>query len=184
MEYKEIEKAVKAMKTVPIKDKEYPPVNEKVKAFLTVYPNGCIETELIKDDGASCMFKAIVKDGETVLATGYAKEEKMANFINKTSYIENCETSAVGRALSFAGFGGDASIASAEEVANAMQNQNKGKVDATTVKGIYAKAKKDGVDLEKFRKRYGVTDLNDLTAKEANHIIETWSSEVVPNCKA
>ena len=194
MEYKEIEKAVKAMKTIPLERTnkktgkttitEYPMVTEKVKAFKSVYPDGSITTELIKDDGVSCLFKATIKDGEVILGTGYAKEEKQASFINQTSYIENCETSAVGRALSFAGFGGDASIASAEEVANAIQNQNKGKIDQLSANGIYAKAKKDGVDIEKICKRYGVKKLEELTAKEGEYIINNWSKEVIPNCKA
>lgn len=183
MDWKTIEKAVKEMNTVPIKDKEYPPVSEKVKAFKKVYPHGSIITEQLKDDGNVCEFKVYIKDGETVLSTGHAKEEKTANFINKTSYIENCETSAVGRALSFAGFGGDASIASAEEVANAMSNQDKGKADQQTIQGIYAKAKKDGVSIDKFFAKYGVKKLQDLTQKEADHIVAHWSDEVLKSCK-
>ena len=184
MEWKDIEKAVKAMNTVDIKGKQYAMVTEKVKAFKSLCPNGTIETELIKDDGNTCVFKAIVREGDVIYGTGYAKEEKQANFINKTSYIENCETSAVGRALSFAGFGGDASIASAEEVANAMQNQSKGKIDQLSANGIFAKAKKDGISIDAICQRYGVKKLEELTAKEGAYIIENWTKEVVPNCKA
>ena len=52
-----------------------------------------------------------------------AEEKETSSYINKTSYIENCETSAVGRALGFIGLGSENSIASLEEVANAINNQ-------------------------------------------------------------
>lgn len=189
MEYKDIEKAVKGMQTIPITrknngktiTKEYPMVTEKVKAFKSICPNGTILTELIHDDGASCVFKAIVKDGDTILGCGHAKEEKDASFINKTSYIENCETSAVGRALSFAGFGGDDSIASADELANALENQNK--VDKQTAMAIMAKAQKDGVQINLLCDKYGVKRVYDLKPDQADEIVEKWSSEVVPNCR-
>ena len=61
-----------------------------------------------------------------VRATGYAYEKEGSTFINKTSYIENCETSAIGRALGIFGIGIDGSVASAEEVRNAKANQPKG----------------------------------------------------------
>jgi len=65
-------------------------------------------------DGVVLM-QAVVKDesGRTI-ATGHALEKKDSTFINQTSYIENCETSAVGRALGILGIGVDTAIASAE----------------------------------------------------------------------
>lgn len=89
-----------------------------------VYPQGQVLTELLSNESGICVFKAIVNDDEgRNLATGTAYEKEGSSFINKTSYMENCETSAVGRALGLAGFGIDTSIASAEEVANAIQQQ-------------------------------------------------------------
>ena len=189
MKYEDIEKVVKNMKTIPFERKsngklvhtEYPMVVEKVKAFKSICPNGTILTELIHDDGARCVFKAIVKDSDTILGCGHAKEEKDSSFINKTSYIENCETSAVGRALSFAGFGGDASIASADELANALENQNK--VDKQTAMAIMAKAQKDGVSIDLLCQKYSVKRIYDLKPDQADEIVEKWSSEVVPNCR-
>lgn len=90
-----------------------------------IYPQGQILTELLSNESGTCVFKAIVNDNEGKnLAMGTAYEKEGSSFINKTSYIENCETSAVGRALGMAGFGIDTSVASAEEVANAMQQQS------------------------------------------------------------
>lgn len=112
--------------TTDIKGKDYVMVNQRVKAFRMVYPNGRIETEIISLNNGTVTFKATVYDGTGyILANGYAQEKESSSFINKTSFIENCETSAIGRALGFCGFGIDSSIASYEEVANAMKNQGK-----------------------------------------------------------
>ena len=62
-----------------------------------------------------------------MLANGLAEESKGSTFINKTSYVENCETSAWGRALGNLGIGLDTSVASADEVKNAIANQGKSK---------------------------------------------------------
>ena len=74
----------------------------------------------------SCVIKAIIKNAEgRVVATGFAQEDRdnKLSLVNKTSFVENCETSAWGRALGNLGIGIDASIASAEEVVNAMAGQ-------------------------------------------------------------
>ena len=126
----------KKFKTVDIKGKEYVEVNERVKYFIEAYSGWSIETELLSNDGGICVFKATIKDESgRVVSTGHAFEKQDANFINKTSYIENCETSAVGRALGFLGIGIDTSIASGEEVANAIKNQSSGgKIDFDQVR--------------------------------------------------
>ncbi len=70
--------------------------------------------------------KAYVYNEEGVLlATGYAQEKESSSYINKTSFVENAETSCVGRALGWVGIGVDGSMASAEELANAITNQKK-----------------------------------------------------------
>ena len=126
--FEQIKKANEAIITTPIKGKEYAEVNQRIKVFRMLYPMGTIETELIMDDGEKCMFRALVSTEEgKLLGTGTAYELKSSSFINKTSYIENCETSAVGRALAMCGIGIDVSIASYEEVGNAMENQDKKK---------------------------------------------------------
>lgn len=112
------------MKTIDIKGKAYVEVNERVKYFLENYEGWSIETELLDNTNGVAIIKATIKDDKGVVrATGHAYENEGSTFINKTSYIENCETSAVGRALGFLGIGIDASIASADEVVNAINNQ-------------------------------------------------------------
>lgn len=127
--FKDIQKANEAIQTTDIKGKDYAEVNQRIKAFRMVYPTGFITTEMISNENGVCIFRASVgyvdNLDRVVLGTGTAYEKEGSTFINKTSYIENCETSACGRALGMAGFGIDVSIASYEEVANAMENQKK-----------------------------------------------------------
>ena len=121
--YLELAIANEKMNAVDIKGKSYMEVNQRIKAFRMVYPQGTIETEMISNENGVCIFRANIYDDDKLLATGTAYEKENSSFINKTSYIENCETSAVGRALGMAGFGIDVSVASAEEVQNAINNQ-------------------------------------------------------------
>lgn len=124
MKYLDLAIANEQIKTTDIKGKDYAEVNQRIKAFRMVYPQGSIPTEIVSiDNGVVIMKASVLTDDGRLLATGTAYEKEDSSFINKTSYIENCETSAVGRALGMAGFGIDVSIASAEEVQNAMANQ-------------------------------------------------------------
>ena len=82
-----------------------------------------IETEIVSIDKDVVVVKAIVTIAGNVIATGLAEERRSASRINQTSALENCETSAVGRALAFCGITND-TIASAEEVAAAIEQQD------------------------------------------------------------
>ena len=128
--YDQIAKANDSIKTLPIKGKDYAEVNQRIKAFRQVFPDGSITTEILSIENGVVMMKATVTDGDgKVIATGLAYEKENSTFINKTSYIENCETSAVGRALGMCGFGIDVSVSSADEVANAIENQQPKKAE-------------------------------------------------------
>lgn len=123
--YEDIENANKCLIGTDIKGKSYIEVNQRIKAYRMVYPSGTIRTKIESLENGICIFKAEVTDNSgELIGTGHAYEKENSTFINKTSYIENCETSAVGRALGMAGFGIDTSVASAEEVQNAIENQN------------------------------------------------------------
>ncbi len=123
MTFEELQKANETLSTMDIKGKDYVLVNERVKAFRMLYPDGTITTEILSNENGVVVMQAkIIGDGQ-LLATGLAYEKESSNYINKTSYIENCETSAVGRALGFIGIGIDTAIASYEEVQNAVNNQ-------------------------------------------------------------
>lgn len=166
--FDDIQKANETIKTTDIKGKDYAEVNQRIKAFRMVYPTGTIKTEMISNENGVCIFLAKVYEYEKVndagnyefklLATGTAYEKENSTFINKTSYIENCETSAVGRALGMCGFGIDTSVASAEEVQNAMANQNK-KVNKSIQKENYRQqlvdyCKTKGLDMNEIAKTY------------------------------
>lgn len=124
MEWKDIKRVNEGLQGIDVKGKNYVEVNKRVMGFRELEPNGTITTDIVSCENGVVVMKATVLDGEgKVLGTGYAYEKESSSFINKTSYIENCETSAVGRALGFCGIGVDNSIASAEEVANAIKQQ-------------------------------------------------------------
>ena len=111
--------------SLDIKGKDYIPVNERIKAFRFIYPRGQILTEIIGLENGICTMKAeVYDDNGKLLATGHAQEKETSSFINKTSFIENCETSCIGRALGSLGIGLDNGFASYEEVANAKVQQS------------------------------------------------------------
>lgn len=122
--FEDIKKANETIKTTDVKGKDYAEVNQRIKAFRMVYPEGRIETDIISLSDGVCTIKAVVSSENKILGTGYAQEKENSTFINKTSFIENCETSAVGRALGMCGFGIDTSICSAEELQNALAQQD------------------------------------------------------------
>ena len=108
---------------VKIHGKEYKTVALRVAEFRAAHPDYTIETELIEANDVLVIMKATISSCGVVIATGYAEEVRAASKINSTSALENAESSAVGRALAFFGLGGT-EIASADEVANAIQQQN------------------------------------------------------------
>ena len=161
--YEDLVKANEAIKTTNIKGKEYAEVNQRIKAFRMVYPEGKIMTSLISCNDGVCVFKASVYgDDNTPLGTGHAYEKESSSFINKTSYIENCETSAVGRALGMAGFGIDTSVCSAEELTNAINNQKSPQWEAKKEE-VLKLANQKNVTYQDLMKRAKVESIEQLT---------------------
>ena len=203
--FEDIQKANDSIITTDIKGKDYAEVNQRIKAFRMVYPTGFIIPSMEKNENGICVFKAqvgyykehnTISDDEKgnkyqdtycekiVLATGTAYEKENSTFINKTSYIENCETSAVGRALGMAGFGIDTSVASAEEVQNAINNQVEinteeearnlqitfGKYNGKTIGEIY-----EAEDIKYLE--YLFDKSNDENIKKAVSLITGWETK-------
>jgi len=110
---------------VKIGKNDYKTVAFRVNQFLASdqHKNWSIETDLVAD-GTNVVIKATIKDSDgRVRGTGYAEEVRGSSNINKTSAVENCETSSIGRALAAVGFAGT-EYASANEVSNAIIQQN------------------------------------------------------------
>jgi hypothetical protein len=107
---------------VNIRGKEYKTVALRVQEFRTDFPGHSLVTEIVKIDDDQCIVKAMVVKDNAIIATGHAQEFRKASQINGTSYVENCETSAIGRALACLGIGGT-EFASANEVVNAIHQQ-------------------------------------------------------------
>ena len=136
--YEQIQKVNEGMPGIDVKGKNYVQVNSRVTAFRKLFPEGFIITDLISNADGVCVMKAragYYENGQQViLGTGMAYEKESSSYINKTSYIENCETSAVGRCLGFLALGADDSICSAEELVNAINNQEKKPNDVKPVR--------------------------------------------------
>ena len=118
------------MKTINIKGRDYVMVNERIMFFRVNYPNYKMQTQMLSNENGVCVFRCVIlNDNNEAVATGHAyeKEADKSSFVNATSYIENCETSAVGRALGMLGIGIENSIASAEDVVNAINQQSQSK---------------------------------------------------------
>lgn len=157
----DLNKANTGLKTTDVKGKDYVEVNERIRAFRSICPMGAIVTDMLSNANGVCVFKATILDEQgAVLGTGHAYENESSSYINKTSYIENCETSAVGRALGMCGLGINTAVASAEEVRNAIANQQK-----TAAKAKLAEKKPDAPALTSRQKL-----INLLAAKKIDMV--------------
>ena len=160
----ELKKANELIKTIPVKGKEYAQVPERIKAFRTICPGGKITTDILNlEDGVVTMKTTIQDEEGRILATGHAQEKESSSFINKTSFIENCETSAVGRALGMCGIGVDNSVASAEEVQNAINNQNAYPPRDEIIKLAKAKYPEGSEQIESLLKFYKVATIDEMS---------------------
>lgn len=111
---------------VDIRGKQYQTVALRVQNFRTVHPDFSLVTAVVDRAPEYVVMRAEIHDaGGRVIATGHAEEYRTSSQINKTSALENAETSAIGRALAAFGMGGT-EFATANEVMNAIHQQNNG----------------------------------------------------------
>lgn len=186
--YKKIDIANKSIETMTLERTNkktgeivrnvYAQVNQRVKAFRYVYTRGKIETKIISLDGETgkriCLMRCEVYDDlGNLISTGYAEEKEDSSFINQTSFIENCETSCVGRALGMAGFGIDTSIASAEEVETAIANQcKKEEAKPTSLKLSQFYLLYNQEEIAKILEHYKVSGADELPRKVVDEYIK------------
>ena len=114
------------MKTINIKGKEYVTVNERLKEFRNTFKDYSLTTEIVELGQDFCTIKAsIVDDKGVVRATGFAREVVAKSPINKFAFVENCETSAMGRALGNFGIGIDEAVCTADELLMKLSQDKK-----------------------------------------------------------
>jgi hypothetical protein len=177
-----MEKSLKS-KAVKIQGKSYVLVSDRVVYFNETYPNGRIETILLSELDAPVVYmKAIVTpdvEKPNRCFTGFSQAVVGGGMVNKTAALENCETSAVGRALAMMGIGVIESIASVDEINKAGNNNYAGAV----MNGKATDKQKDAItrglnklqiDLDKFivEMKSKIKTLDDLSKQEASAWIE------------
>ena len=191
---KAIAEANKAIKKTPIKGKDYAPVHERVKAIRMIDPECMIETEVIEYDKTSILIKATVKTSDgRVLGTGHAQEEKGKGMINSTSYVENCETSAIGRALASCGIGIDTDIASLNEVVGALEQQREDieraqmnpniPISKKQADGVKINCGESGVSVADVCEFVGISELEDMTYPQYWNLTKHWT-DIMKRIKA
>ena len=113
------------MKKIKIKGNDYVMAHERVMEFHKLYSNGSIVTEIIEMTDRFITVTKVTPDVDKPerYFTGIAYEDVTGSGVNSTSALENCETSSCARAMGFLNIGIDTSIASAEEVQNAIEQQ-------------------------------------------------------------
>ena len=160
------------MKKIQIKGKDYVEVHERVKEFHNQYKKGSITTEIIEMTDRFITKTTVIPDIGVPerYFTGVAYEKENEGFINKTSALENCETSSVGRALGFLNIGIDTSIASYDEVSNAIEQQKPKPTPKQTMK-VDSDLK---VTVEAVKEKFGGVEIKNLV-NFGKHNGKDWS---------
>ena len=165
---------------VNIHGKDYKTVAKRVDEFRKEHGTKyAILTELVSMDERNVVMRAeILDENRRAIATGYAEENRTASQINRTSALENCETSAIGRALANFGLGGG-EYASADEVANAISQQSKpsNRIDFNEVREAI-KVIDDVASLQDYYKSLGVEHMSEAQQKYINGIIGKRKKEL------
>ena len=137
------------MKTINIKGKDYITVNERLKEFRNNFKDYSLTTEIIELGQDNCTMKATITDDKGVVrATGFAREVIAKSPINKFAFVENCETSAIGRALGNFGIGIDTAIYTADELLMKMAQEQPEKTPAQKAQETRAKNKATKAEVE------------------------------------
>tara|TARA_R100000030_G_C3250304_1_gene122807 strand:- start:176 stop:769 length:594 start_codon:yes stop_codon:yes gene_type:complete len=151
--------SAKNIPTVDIKGKKYSTVNERHRHLLQYFPEARFNEEILFHDNERVVVKTELYISDTIYAVGHAEEHRNANFINKTSALENCSSSALGRCIAAFGLSGS-EYASAEELVNALNNQSttkqvsikdtiKKQTTETKLTALYSDWKKENDSIEK-----------------------------------
>ena len=170
-----------------IRGKEYQTVALRVQKFREAHPAYALTSTVVYRDEECVVMQATIAD-ETgrVLANGHAEEYRKSSQVNKTSALENAETSAIGRALAAFGFGGT-EFASANEVQNAIHqqgNQPSGGMPDDEYNRLTAKMKTAGVAAAKLHETFGVLDLRQLNQEQYGAAMKRLDKTIADKAKA
>ena len=179
----------------------YETVETRLNRFWETYPDGRVETTLMNYDGESCIVRTVIwkhRDDAQPTATGYAHEIHSDRGVNATSFVENGETSSIGRCLANMGFATQGKRPSREEMQKVERLSTNTaviglgqRVERTqTTQPAFATPKQqnfikalakgkewdEGKTLEELHSLLGVNDviLETLSGSQASRVIEAW----------
>ena len=181
--------------------KKYTQVVHRMEAFRTIFGlDYGVDTQVLVDDGHRVVVKAIItNENGIVIGSGMAEEIRGEGHVNKTSALENCETSAVGRALASIGLSGGeyASANEMEAVGRKQQNLNSQAVGSADVppppseapppvqpEPLEAEPEDDGIDYSTRDRNFYLEIANALISKKTKHTVEQYFIEMKPRIKA
>lgn len=164
----------------------YETVEERLVRWWAAYPNAQIVTTMVHYDGKTVVFRAEGIVEGRVIASGYAEEVHGSSPVNKTSFVENCETSAIGRMIGNSPLGTKPGARPSRQEMQKVERQNGNVQAGSALTGIvterqlqYIKklAKNRGLDdeglFDECQSRFNaVPEL--LTARQASQLIESW----------
>ena len=141
----------------------YETVEQRLVRFWAAYPNGRVYTSMMNYTGDACVFYAELyadKEDKVPVATGYAEEVKSDRGVNATSFVENCETSAIGRAIANCPLQAPASgpRPSRNEMQKVERLTTSSQPQVNTPSGAFATPKQIGY-IKKLAKDKGMDDL-------------------------
>jgi len=139
----------------------YETVETRLNRFWETYPDGRVETTLMNYDGESCIVRSVIwkhRDDANPTATGYAHEIHTDRGVNMTSFIENCETSSLGRVLSNMGLAKQGARPSREEMQKVERQGGSPQPAVHTPQGAFATPKQIGY-IKKLARDAGLDDL-------------------------
>jgi hypothetical protein len=166
----------------------YETVEERLVRWWAAYPDGQIVTTMVHYDGKTVVFRAEgIVAGHTI-ATGFAEEVHGSSPVNKTSFVENCETSAIGRMIGNSPLGTKPGARPSRQEMQKVERSgfppapeaHGGLATPKQLNYIKKLAKDRGMDdeqvFDELRERYGSEAglLETLTTRQASQIIEAW----------
>ena len=168
---------------------DYETVEERLVKFWKEHESGRIITTLLSGTSSQFIVRAeLYKDGsDTIWATGLAEETVQGRGVNSTSALENCETSAIGRALANAGYATKGKRASREEMTKVALKSKTDDVIAET-KARLAETAKEYVPIAKEDDPWTIREAApagtvDEAVKMVKDIIGAQTERDIPKCK-